>query len=125
MTHVDVQRWLDAYTEAWTLNDPGLIGDLFTEDAVYGYRPWDDDEVTSRGREAIVASWMESPDDPSTWDARYQPYAVDGSRAVAIGWTRYNATDSEPEKLYHNVFLLEFGDDGRCSSFREFFVLQD
>ena len=83
-----------------------------------------DDKVTVKGREAIVASWMESPDDPSTWDARYQPYAVEGNRAVAVGWTRYNAGDSEPEKLYHNVFLLEFGDDGRCSSFKEFYVLQ-
>ena len=31
---------------------------------------------------------------------------------------------AQPEKLYHNVFLLEFGDDGRCSSFKEFYVLQ-
>jgi hypothetical protein len=49
---------------------------------------------------------------------------VGENRAVAVGKTRYLATDDEPERTYHNAFLLEFADDGRCSSFREFWVRQ-
>ncbi|HJS72182.1 MAG TPA: nuclear transport factor 2 family protein [Acidimicrobiia bacterium] len=124
MTHEEVQRWLDHYIAAWASNDPGTIGDLFSEDAAYSYRPWESDTDTVRGRDAIVASWLESPDDPSTWEAEYRPYAVEGGQAVAVGSSRYHATDDEPERTYHNAFLLEFDDDGRCSSFREFWFRQ-
>jgi uncharacterized protein (TIGR02246 family) len=124
MTSEEVQRWLDKYIEAWASNDAEAIGDLFTDDAVYSYRPWESDADTVRGRGAIVASWMESPDDPSSWEAEYRPYATGGNRAVAVGKTRYLANESEPERIYHNAFLLEFGEEGRCSSFREFWVHQ-
>lgn len=124
MTHDEVQSWLDRYVKAWASNDPDTIGELFTEDAVYSYRPWEDDEVTVRGREAIVASWTENPDDPATWEAAYRPYGVDGQKAVAVGQTHYQPIGDHSERTYHNAFLLEFGADGRCSSFHEFWVLK-
>jgi len=120
MTHDEVQNWLDGYILAWTSNDADAIGALFTEDAVYSYRPWENEKVTARGRDAIVASWLETPDDPDTWEAGYEPYVVEGDKAVAVGWSKYHATDSEPERKYHNAYLLEFGADGRCSAFHEF-----
>lgn len=103
---------------------PEQIGALFNEEALYSYRPWESDEVTVRGRDAIVASWLESPDDPGSWEAQYQPFAVEAHRAAAVGWSRYFATEDEPEKLYHNVFLLGFDDIGRCSTFHEFYMLR-
>lgn len=39
MTRDDVQRWLDGYLEAWEWNESGDIAGLFTDDAVYSYRP--------------------------------------------------------------------------------------
>lgn len=124
MTHDDVQRWLDRYVAAWRSNERAQIEELFTEDAVYGYRPWDSDQHTVRGREAIVASWLDQPDAPGAWDARYEPYAVDGDRAVAVGWSWYAAEGTEPEKRYHNAYLLRFGSDGRCAEFHEFYMLE-
>lgn len=123
MTHDDVQKWLDAYIAAWASNDPDDIAALFTEDAVYSYRPWVDGSVATTGRDAIVASWLESPDDPADWEARYGPYVVEGDRAVAVGSSRYNATDDEPERTYHNAYLLRF-EDGKCAEFREFYMLE-
>ena len=126
MTHDDVQRWLDRYIEAWRSYDPGQVGELFSEDAEYRYHPY---EEPIRGRDEIVRSWVtpegnESQlDAPDSWSAQYEPYAVDGDGAVAVGWSRYLATDDEPAKLYHNCYLLRFDDGGRCSSFTEFFVL--
>ena len=127
MTHDDVQRWLDRYIAAWRSYDPGAIGDLFAEDAEYRYHPWDEPE---RGRETIVRDWVEpaggasTRDAPDTWDAHYAPYVVAGDRAVATGWSRYFATAESPEKLYHNVYLLDFDGEGRCRSFIEYYVLQ-
>jgi uncharacterized protein (TIGR02246 family) len=124
MTNEEVQAWLDRYVAAWRANDPAAVAELFSEDAVYGYRPWDSAEHTVRGRDAIAASWLEELDEPGSWEASYQPYAVDGDRAVAIGWSRYAATGDQPERTYHNAYLLRFESDGRCAEFHEFYMLE-
>lgn len=128
MTHDDVQAWLDRYVGAWETYDPAAIGDLFAEDAEYRYHPADKPVV---GRDAIVRSWVapdpgspaSTPDEPGTYAARYEPFAVDGARAVAVGWSRYwtDAGRAEEAATYDNCFLLEFDDAGRCRSFTEFF----
>jgi hypothetical protein len=123
MTHDDVQNWLDRYIAAWRSYDPAEIGDLFATDATYRYHPWDE---PLNGRDAIVRAWVapegseSTRDEPGTWDAGYQPYVVEGDRAVATGFSRYFATGDDPEKLYHNVYLLEFDAEGRCRSFTEY-----
>ena len=124
MERSDVQRWLDRYVEAWRTNQREPIEELFTEDAVYAYRPWDDPERTVRGRDAIVSSWLEEPDEPTAWEAHYEPYTVDGDRAVAVGWSRYVAAGDLPEQTYHNAYLLRFAPDGRCAEFHEFYMLE-
>ena len=117
MDHVAVQQWLDRYVDAWRTYDREAIGDLFTPDAQYRYHPWDE---PVRGREAIVASWTEDPDDPTVWDASYTPYAVEDRRAVATGVSKYD--DGDGKREYHNVFLLEFAPDDRVSSFTEVYA---
>jgi uncharacterized protein (TIGR02246 family) len=114
MTHEDVQRWLDAYVAAWRASDAERIGALFAADATYAYHPYDE---PLRGRDAIVASWLESPDEPGSWEAKYAPALVDGERAVATGETRYARGD-----VFSNLFQLELGDDGRCRAFVEWYV---
>lgn len=122
-----LQRWLDRYVDAWQTYDPDRIGDLFTDDAEYLYHPSDE---PVRGRDAIVRAWTEpdgaasTRDEPGTYEAQYEPYAVDGERAVAVGWSRYfgDATRSTVERVYDNCFLLEFGADGRCRRFTELYV---
>lgn len=122
MNKTDVQAWLDRYVEAWRTHDRADIESLFTEDASYRYRPYGGDDAGARGREAIVDAWLEDTDPPDTWEARYEPYAVDGDRAVAIGTSRYFATDKGAAKTFHNVFLLEFAGDGRCAEFTEYYM---
>jgi len=124
MTRDDIQDWLDRYIAAWRGNEAAPIEALFTEDAVYGYRPWDSDEHTMRGRDAIVASWLDEPDAADSWDAHYEPYAVDEDRAVAVGWSRYAAQGDDPERTYHNAYLMRFAQDGRCAEFHEFYMLE-
>jgi ketosteroid isomerase-like protein len=122
VNRADVQAWLDRYVEAWRSNDRDQIASLFTEDAVYRYRPWPEADQTVTGREAIVADWLEEPDEPGSWEARYEPFAVEGDRAVAVGYSRYLAHEDKPERTYHNCFLLQFAPDGRCRDFREFYM---
>jgi ketosteroid isomerase-like protein len=116
LTVSDVQSWLDRYVAAWRSNDPGLIGALFTEDVVYRFRPYED-PVT--GRDAVVAAWLESPDEPDSWTAGYRVWSVTDDRAATTGVTRY--TDGS---VFHNVFLLRFR-DGACCEYTEWFVSPD
>jgi hypothetical protein len=127
MTRDDVQAWLDRYVEAWKTYDPTSIGGLFAERATYRYHPWGE---PISGRDAIVRDWLEPDGDvsgrdaPGTFDAQYEPYALDGDRAVAVGHSDYFAADGSIERRYHNVFLLRFDDAGRCSDFTEVFLLE-
>jgi ketosteroid isomerase-like protein len=116
------QRWLDAYTEAWRTYDAEAIGDLFSENAEYRWHPWDEGEEMVVGRQAIVDAWLGDRDDPGSWTAEYEPYAVEGDDAVAIGVSRYLQDDGSLDREYHNVFLCRFDADGRCREFTELFL---
>ena len=122
MDEAAVAAWLERYVAAWRSYDPVAIGDLFTEDAVYRWHPYDEGEEVVRGRDDIVASWIGDPDDPSSWEASYRPWAVDSDRAVAVGVSTYFKPDRTVDRVYHNVFLLRFAADGRCAEFTELFM---
>ena len=130
MDRAAVQDWLDRYVAAWRSYDRNAIGDLFATDATYRYHPSDEGDDVVRGREAIVSAWVEPDgsaserDEPGTYDAKYEPYAVDGDRAVAVGWSRYftDETQSTLDRTYDNVFLMRFDEDGRCAEFTELFM---
>ena len=124
------QAWLDRYVDAWKSYDPGAIAPLFAEDARYRYHPYDPEDETLVGRDAIVADWVapegnaSTRDAPGSYDARYDVWAVDGDRVVALGWSRYwtDATRATLERTYHNVFLMRFDAEGRCREFTEFYM---
>jgi ketosteroid isomerase-like protein len=109
-----VNEWIDAYEEAWRSNDPQRIAGLFTEDATYAYDPWGN---PLRGREAIVADWLREPDEPDSWEAEYRPMLIHDDRAIVTGVTRY-----ADGKVYSNLFVIDFDDEGRCRVFTEWYM---
>lgn len=128
ITHEHVQAWLDAYVHAWETYDAAHVAALFTDDAEYGWHPADEPEV---GRDAIVEAWLNpggnasDRDAPGTYRGEYRPFVVDGSRAVAIGTSTYwtDASRATVARIYYNSWLLEFGDDGKCCSFTEYWMV--
>ena|SRR5687768_13686618 len=125
MNRSDVQAWLDRYVEAWRANEREQIEALFTNDVVYRWRPYRS-YPAAHGIQAVVDGWLgDTRDEPGTWEARYEAYAVDGDRAVATGFSRYFATATDPEQTYHNVFLMSFAPDGRCSAFTDVYMLEE
>ncbi len=113
------QHWLDGYVEAWKTYGEAKIGALFSDDAVYRYHPQDDG---LRGRAAIVASWLDERDDPGTYDAHYEPLAIDGEVHVATGWSRYFAADGNLRDEYCNVYICRFNAAGECTDFTEYWI---
>jgi hypothetical protein len=119
MDERSVQAWLDRYIEAWRENDAAAIVQLFGRDAEYRYRPADE---AIHGPEAIAASWLEDPEEPKSWDAWYRPFVVEGHQAAATGVSTYFDAAGSVDRVYDNVFLLTFNDDGQCTKFTEWFV---
>jgi len=124
------QAWLDAYVEAWKTYDRNQVEALFAEDVTYRYHPFDPEDEVLRGRDAVVNGWLEpdgnasTRDAEGTYEARYEVYAVDGERVVAVGTSTYypDTTRGKPDRVYDNVFLIEFDGAGRCRDFTEYFM---
>jgi hypothetical protein len=115
-----VQAWLDAYVQAWKTYDKESTGNLFSEDATYFYSPYSE---PVHGRDAIVASWLEQPDPPGTYDGHYEPLLIEGERAVTNGRSRYFEQDGvTPRDEWDNIFVLSFDADGRCKEYREWYM---
>jgi hypothetical protein len=113
------QAWLDGYVAAWRSYDPTQIGALFSEDARYRYHPKDEPLVR---RDAIVADWLDGADPQGTYDAHYEPLAIDGALHVARGWSRYFTAGGELRDEYWNIYLVEFDDAGQATSFTEWWI---
>ena len=118
-----MQRWLDAYVAAWKSYHREEIAALCAHDVSYSYHPYDQ---PVQGRDAVVAAWLgegdpdvaSSRDLPGSYDASYQPVAVDGEVAVAVGTSTY----TNPPAVYHNCYVIRFDSDGRCREFTEWFM---
>ncbi len=113
------QAWLDRYVAAWRSYDAAQIGALFSDDARYRYHPKDEPVV---GRDAIVADWLDGADPKDTYDAHYEPLAIDGAAHVARGWSRYFTPTGELRDEYWNIYLVEFDDAGQATSFTEWWI---
>jgi len=113
------QEWLDRYVAAWKSYEPQAIADLFAEDAEYRHRPQDE---PVRGRDAIVADWLEETDESGTYDGHYEPLAIDGADHVASGWTHDFDAEGTLIDAYSNIYLCRFDDEGRCTDFTEWWT---
>ena len=103
MTHDDVQRWIDAYLDAWRSYDPEAIGALFAEDVTYRYQPY---RPPFEGRAAVVETWLDDKDAPGSWTASLEPFAVDGDRAAVVGTCRYLEPDGSQRTVFFNAWLI-------------------
>jgi ketosteroid isomerase-like protein len=119
MNRDQVTKWLESYVAAWQTYDRARIAALFSEDVSYRYHPHDDPVV---GRDAIVESWLEEPDAAGTYEARYEPVAVDGNVVVAVGSSTYRPEDGSVEEIYDNCFVMRFDGESRCTDFTEWFM---
>jgi hypothetical protein len=116
-----VQRWLDAYVEAWKSYDEAAIADLWTEHAVW-VKPFG---IRATGRAAITAEWMEERHlfEAGGYDAAYEPIAIDAGIVVTHGRTLFFDPDTGVRRgEFDNVWVLRFGPDGRCSEFHEWYA---
>jgi SnoaL-like domain len=114
MTDV-VDKWITAYRAAWESNDPGDIGALFTDGALYYNEPFSE---PARGRDAIVARWLERQDDPGTTTFTWKLLSEVDGLAFVQGETDYGVAK------YSNLWVIRFAATGEATEFTEWWMDQ-
>jgi hypothetical protein len=117
-----VQQWLDAYVQAWRSYEPDAIGALFSDHATYAWHPWDKEADVARGRAAIVNAWLDHKDAPGTYQAHYEPIAIDRDVAIATGRSSYFTRSGALKREFYNCFVMTFDANGQCTAFTEWFM---
>lgn len=109
-----VSTWVEGYRKAWESNEPDDIRALFTEDAVYRGLPSED---AFHGHDEIIEMWLDNADEPGETLFEWNPVVIGDKRAVVQGRTECIGKTS-----YHNLWVIDFADDGRASSFTEWWI---
>jgi hypothetical protein len=109
-----VAAWVTAYRTAWGSNLDEDIRALFTDDGEYLGGPSDTPIV---GADAIVASWISQAEKPDDTTFEWQVIGVDGDTGFVQG-----TVDYVDGKLYDNLWVIRFADDGRARSFTEWWM---
>jgi hypothetical protein len=114
-TTTDAQQWVERYIAAWRSNEPADIRSLFTEEALYNGRPRD--PKPWRGRETILAGWLDHRDEPDDWSFDYEFVGMIDDRAFVQGVTHYA---NHPD--YDNLWIITLTPDGAASEFTEWAI---
>ncbi|MGH2560614.1 MAG: YybH family protein [Thermomicrobiales bacterium] len=106
---------MEGYVRAWESNDPADIGRLFAEDAEYFTAPFREPQ---RGRDEIVADWIDRKDDPGTWRFNYEILDVAGDLGFVHGKTEY----ADGPTTFANLWVIRLDADGQCLEFTEWWM---
>lgn len=112
--HETVAAWVTGYRQAWDSNTDDDIRALFTDDGEYLGGPSD---TPIAGPDAIVASWISQADRPGDTTFEWRVIGIDGDTAFVQG-----TVDYVDGKLYDNLWVIRFADDGRARSFTEWWM---
>ena len=119
LTRDDFAGWLERYIAAWRSGEADEIGDLFSEDVTYSQTGG---QTVIVGREAVVEDWLEAAYEPDlSWEAAYEPLAIEDRTYVGVGSTRYVREDGVRED-FSNIFVCRFDDAGQCCEFSEWWM---
>jgi hypothetical protein len=110
--------WLGRYVEAWRSRDPERIGALFSADCAYSFRGG---HTVVNGRDAIVQAWL-GEEEEGSWEAAYEPLAIEDHVHVGIGTTTYFDEGGLPRDAFSNIFVCRFDEAGQCSDFSEWWM---
>lgn len=110
------ENWMNGYRKAWESNDPDDIRALFGEDATYWTAPF---REPWRGIDDIVEGWLGVRDEAGETEFTWFVLNEVGDRVFVQGETAYRNAET-----YSNLWVIDLRDDGRASSFTEWWMEQ-
>lgn len=110
-----LDEWIEGYRVAWESRDPGAAANLFSPDATYRARIFDEPHV---GREGVRAYWSSVTEAQSDVTVRMGRPFGDGRRATVEFWTTMKVAGDEV--TLPGCLLLDFDEGGLCTRLREY-----
>ena len=109
-----VKQWVDRYELAWRTPGTEHLDELFLPAATYLPSPW---SRLIEGLDEIAEFWESERDGADeSFLMSSDVVAVDGNTAVVRVFVDYATPATE---RWRDLWVLQFADDGRCSSFEE------
>jgi hypothetical protein len=117
-----IERWVDAYGQAWRDKDADAVAMLFTPDATYQVNPTG---TPHRGRDAIRAYWLRATVTQQELDLRFGQPIVAGCRAAVEWWAVMRDASWGPQRhddvvTLPGCLILRFAPGGLCAALREY-----
>lgn len=122
MNRKTLERWLDAYGQAWETRDPRAAADLFAEEATYRETPFD---KPLKGREEISGYWSGVPRSQRDISFSYEILAVTEEEGIAHWSANYTRLPTNGPVELDGIFLVRLDASGRCTEFREWWHKQE
>ena len=116
LTHGDAQDLLDAFKRGWEEGRPGLIVDLFSEDADYRPAPFTESLI---GVNAIRAHWNEIVKQQVHVDYEPEHIWVSGSAVLASWHAAYTRRRTAERVRAAGFMTFELDSDRRVERFRQ------
>jgi hypothetical protein len=111
-----LRDWLAAYGSAWVNRDPDAAAALFSADCLYQESPYD---APFEGSAGVRDYWASVTEDQGEVDFDSEVVGVFEGTGVALWSARFKAVSTGTPVELNGVFLLEFDDQMRCTSLRE------
>jgi hypothetical protein len=112
----ELQEWIDAYGRAWETRDADAAAALFTTGARYYETPYSEPFPGSAG---VRDYWAGVTADQGDITFTSRTIAVTGRTGIAHWNTKLTVVSSGTPVELDGLFVLEIGEDGLCSSLRE------
>lgn len=112
-----MEQWLEAYGKAWEEKDADSFTGLFSPDVLYYWTPF---EEPKRGRDGLAQAFHAavSRQRDIHFTSKILATATEG-KGIAHWHCAFDRIGTGVRVSLDGIFLMEFGDDDRCSVFRE------
>lgn len=108
--------WLDSYKHAWEGGDSIAAGAIFTEDATYQEKPFDE---PMRGRRAITDYWSGNALEQDNVQFGSEVLATTDELGIARWWASFSDRSSKAHVKLDGIFVVHLDSDYLCSQLRE------
>ncbi len=122
LTRAHFKKWMETYGRASAENDPLRSANLFAENARYYETPFAEPMI---GRETIFEYWNDRARNLKDKVSTFEILSVNGNRGIAHWQSKFTVIESGKRLALDCVFIVEFGDDGLCRTFREWWHTRD
>lgn len=116
MIRSDFQKWLKHYGEAWEDKDTKKFSELFSEDAVYHWTPF---ENPQKGRKEIQSAVESAISSQGNIKFGFKILSFENNTGICNWWCRFDRISTGNHIKLNGIFVCEFNKASLCSVFRE------